>query len=175
MKYIAQLSWFTALFMVISSSPLMSRIPPQFTCFTESCGTSNDKLKNSRMTYSPDPPQVNEYIKYYISGILTEQVDGGEARETNFFGTHVISKKTLDLCNLQPTWNISCPFHPGPFEITSLGHHIPPVVVPGAYGLVFNATDENHNSLFVPSSFVQFINKYKLSSFTCTTFHACIV
>ncbi|XP_065915110.1 uncharacterized protein [Dysidea avara] len=142
MKYIAQLSWFTALFMVISSSPLMSRIPPQFTCFTESCA---------------------------------EQVDGGEARETNFFGTHVISKKTLDLCNLQPTWNISCPFHPGPFEITSLGHHIPPVVVPGAYGLVFNATDENHNSLFVPSSFVQFINKYKLSSFTCTTFHACIV
>ena len=35
-------------------------------------GTSNDKLKNARLTYSPDPPQVNEEIKLYISGILSK-------------------------------------------------------------------------------------------------------
>ncbi|XP_065915114.1 putative phosphatidylglycerol/phosphatidylinositol transfer protein DDB_G0282107 [Dysidea avara] len=148
MKYVARLSWFTAFFVMISSSPLMSRTQPQFTCFTESCGTSNDKLKNARLTYSPDPPQVNEEIKLYTSGILTEQVDGGEARGTGFFGTHVISDQTYDLCNLQPTWNISCPLYPSPFEVTSLSRHIPPVVVPGAYSAIFNATDENHNSLF---------------------------
>ncbi|XP_065915376.1 putative phosphatidylglycerol/phosphatidylinositol transfer protein DDB_G0282107 [Dysidea avara] len=148
MKYVARLSWFTALFVMISSSPLMSRTQPHSTCFTESCGTSNDKVKNAHLTFSPDPPQVNEYIKFHISGILTEQVDGGEVRETGFFGTHVISDQTYDLCNFLSTVNISCPLHPGPYEGASLSRHrIPPAIAPGEYSLVINATDENHNSL----------------------------
>ena len=35
-------------------------------------GTSNDKLKNGRMTITPDPPQVNEKLTIYISGILSK-------------------------------------------------------------------------------------------------------
>ncbi|XP_065913764.1 putative phosphatidylglycerol/phosphatidylinositol transfer protein DDB_G0282107 [Dysidea avara] len=156
MKHIVRLSWFAALFAAISSSPLMSRIPSQATCIIESCGTSNDKLKNGRMTITPDPPQVNEKLTIYISGILTEQVDGGEARVKVIFGTRVISEKTFDLCNVQAFWNISCPLYPGTFEVASLKYHIPPVILPGEYGLVFNATDDNHNILLCFKLFCSF-------------------
>ncbi|XP_065913763.1 putative phosphatidylglycerol/phosphatidylinositol transfer protein DDB_G0282107 [Dysidea avara] len=153
MKHIVRLSWFAALFAAISSSPLMSRIPPQATCVAESCGTSNDKLKNAHITCSPDPPQVNEKITVYISGILTEQVDAGEVREKAFFGTRVISEKTYDLCNLQSFWNMSCPLHPGPIEVATLGHRFPPTILPGEYGALLNATDDNHNILFCFKAF----------------------
>ena len=58
-----------------------------FTYFLNDClsillGTSNDKLKNAHMTCSPDPPQVNEKITVYVSGILSKICVCGVYKDT---------------------------------------------------------------------------------------------
>ncbi|XP_065914976.1 uncharacterized protein [Dysidea avara] len=125
----------------------MSKIPSQATCFIDLCGTSNDKVKDVHVTYSPHPPQRDKNVTIYFNGNLTEQVDKGEIELKVFLGTREISDKPYDLCHNLPAVNLSCPLHPGPLRFT-FTTHIPKIVLPGKYSAVANFTDQNHNVLF---------------------------
>ncbi|XP_065915102.1 putative phosphatidylglycerol/phosphatidylinositol transfer protein DDB_G0282107 [Dysidea avara] len=143
LKYSA---WFTALFVLISANALIWKSPPQATCKLDSCGTSNDKVKDVHVTYSPHPPQVNKNVTIFFSGNLVEEVDKGEMSFKVTFNSYEVDR-TLNLCHVLADANLTCPLHPGPFKF-AYTVPVPPIVPRGKYGAVANATDENQNALF---------------------------
>ncbi|GJJ68586.1 hypothetical protein EMPS_00932 [Entomortierella parvispora] len=110
-----------------------------------SCGTSSDSLTLGSVSYTPNPPVVNQNICVTLSGTLSKPVTTGATISVTatFFGINVYSNSG-DLCAALAGGANPCPI---PVTTTSLTDCITvPSSVPAGISINLQATATNADS-----------------------------
>ncbi|KAG0205674.1 hypothetical protein BGX28_002745 [Mortierella sp. GBA30] len=107
-----------------------------------SCGSGSDDLQLSGLTYTPNPPKVNQNVCVTIKGTLSKPVtDGSKIRVSATFWGISVYDQTSDLCAALAGGPNPCPI---PVTATSVTHCITvPSNVPTGVSINLQATATN--------------------------------
>ncbi|EGC32926.1 hypothetical protein DICPUDRAFT_98719 [Dictyostelium purpureum] len=110
-----------------------------------SCGTDNDHFKISSVTIKPDPPVKNSAVTIVASGILDEDITGGEIHVVVKFGFITLFKKIENICD--PSIPVGCPIKAGPYNRTVTTPVIPQQSPVGKYDGNIVVYDSNNQEV----------------------------
>lgn len=117
-----------------------------------SCGKAGDKVKVSKVAFSPANPKAGDHITITAEGTSSEEISGGQLKYVAGLDGIPLIHKTEPLCKLLKEAHINCPVKAGPLSV-SLGFNLPGFVPPGNYSATGHAYDSNGNELLCMTGF----------------------